>query len=67
MSSTKIPGVKGVHRLITHKCLAMKGLEGSVDEAVEDARKFLMEVIPRWEKQPGTKFHVVVVVEREDD
>ncbi len=63
MSEARIPGMTGKHRWITDNCIAMKGVESSVNEAVEDARKFLLDTIPRWANQPGTRFHVVVTVE----
>ena len=63
MAETKIPGIKGKHRWITDNCLAQKGVRGSIDEAVEDARRFLLNTIPLWSKHPGVRFHVVVTVE----
>ncbi len=64
MSKTTIPGIKGKHRWISENCIAMKGVRGAVDEAVEDARQFLMDCIPRWfPKHVDTKFHIVVTVE----
>lgn len=64
MSDTKIPGIKGKHRWITDNRVAMKGINGAVDEAVEDARAFLLDCIPRWSGKHGVRFHVVVTVER---
>lgn len=63
MSNTTIPGMKGVHRWITDDCIAGKGVEGSIDEALQSAREFLDNAIPRWETTPGARFHVVVTVE----
>lgn len=65
-----IPGLVAKHAIITETCIANRGEEGAVDEALQRCRQELLNCVAGWRGTKGVKFHVAVTVERppkEDD
>lgn len=58
-----IPGSVAKHRFISDNCVRLKGQAPAIEEALEDARAFLLDALSKW-RGKGAKFHVVVTVER---
>ena len=63
MDESTIPGMKAQHAIITPACVAMRGREGAIDEALARARKELEACMAGWEGH-DCNFHVAVTVER---
>lgn len=62
-----IPGAAAQHAIITPECIAGRGEEGAVDEALARLRVSALDAIKGWrdsERQP--RFHLVLTVERPD-
>jgi hypothetical protein len=61
---TEIDGIKAQHAIITPICIANRGIEGAIDEALRRIRQQFLKSVEA-NANASAKFHVVLTVDRD--
>jgi len=60
-----IPGIVGLHAIISSVCRRNRTDEGAVDEALARVRNEIVNTLPNWPLEMDAKFHIIFSVERQ--
>lgn len=63
--STKLPGLKSFHAVITPACRRGRGDQGAINETLTRLAADLVELLGNWPEDREATFHIVTTVDRE--